>query len=93
MKTQFLQEILKILIIMYEKKIESWAIFRRGPFLVNPCQLWPCLSTPLLHKGVHFQQTETHPMCATLKNENEALPFYKKILRLSFYRIWRLLIF
>jgi hypothetical protein len=25
---------------MYEFNLQSWAIFRQGPFLVNPCQLW-----------------------------------------------------
>ena len=60
-KTQFLKEMFKILIVMYENNFQSWAIFRRGPFSVNPSQLWyfpqlslnfkiSCISTHLKKK-------------------------------------------
>ena len=38
-ETKFLKEICKILIVMYKNNIQCWAIFRRGPFSVNSCQL------------------------------------------------------
>ena len=39
-ETQFLKEMFKIPIVMHENNFHSWAIYRRGPFSVNLCQLW-----------------------------------------------------
>ena len=61
---KIMKEIFKIIFVMYKNNFQSWAIFQRGPFSVNPCQLCYILISIMRKPPPAITETAINILCA-----------------------------